>query len=1567
MEGNISLEEYSENEDYLGEMSEGEMSEGEMSEGEMSEGEMSEGEMSEEGEIELYDEEESLSNYQDLLSEMISTNTISQEEYDREMFKTRYYIDVKTKTHILDEDEQRIVNNINEKKKLLSDDYKKGDVSEEDFNKKYLELLRQEYNILKQTEIREKYSKKPVKIDSSLEEKLLKLEKQEQSYNKKIAKKHGITIPSLPRNIKKDELTEYYNKKITGEITNDNFSPEMDDYIKKMEKSKKLIDYHTDSYEITTSINDQSKSGYKYKKIVPVNTKLKMDIKRNKGYNNLLSPDEQLFSERIDNLKDKLRQLSRDDLIDCAGVIPYKYMTYIERLKENKQNVFMFNSNPVDYDSLKKILNEDNAKYYKIDKNLFSDYKYIRPSLDELDNTEIYQEKGSMSYLALKKGINKKDIGEGLDNYVTIKPMPDELYKELTTNSGDKTEIAQAWELRVSLTGEGKKNIVKRFISFEDYLEELKNILLENSKRLRGDSKDILISKIMKISSYLKNKQDPDIYLYDNSQVPLKELLRKKTEINEMKKRGEYKLQDFITIYYPMSQVLVEKLSEDIFNYASNNYEFMIDKIIFIFKNFQETFNNFVERNISILSLINYETPEVLPEDDIDLNDKEKCIKTLLEWRPKTDYYEKYSDELEDTNHDFETFKINHSEISILEISEMMKQYTEKKQWEDTLKKYEKLEVPDGYIEVNYRLRFLLKNRNRLPSRRIYTVAKIKERVENEINLRRLFKSCDVIKYSDLSFFTENIIFNISKSPTQYNEHIKTITNEYKGFCIFLGKFEMWKTGEEMEKYKNVEPVMLSNVVTEFIITEGKIESMDIGRLNKLIEMSGDDLKRYIYSLRGDEIDSYYIPPESDKKANIYRKAIKIMKSAKFEENMKKIKNDIYNEYKPPIVSDYKPTGKVDYIRIEGKYIHGGFYPQFYMYSQDGEIIRENYTRKDLEQLAQLFNLDIQDDSFELYKYIMNFIEDYNKLDLKVEKEKFIPNDNNDYYEYLKTPIKTISYTLRPRLGVEEPGETFSVIKDPVKKYAVPFSYNEDTIPIYNSKLKNLVDNSYIILEGPAIFEDRGEYDFTISEYYIIVEYLNERGKKIKFREGISYKKIIKRSVDNFDSCSRFLNKQSCDNENSYSLEMEGLRLKCKWIEEKCKGVVIEDDELKNFQIKDFPFKNANKNILWKKAVEDSMRHIESLLKIKDLTKDEITILKKEQKSRLYRYYKKLSVETPKFRINVDTVQEEATEWIMSGYEPLQKDKKVIDKKTLVGDYIELTIYKEEFVNYSVPVRIIINKEYKINEQYVIPKQINEDNTVSCIIKDTDDILILNKSDFRKMGQELKKKTTSVFCYIHKDNYEFLKNHRSYYWRLKTIEYISDMGVYKKEKIENKQFIPLNFIQPSGELNGKLLITLNDIYEAMNRTAYNILVTEDNLIYNIIEKINADSQAIDFSIKHNIDLLKLQEKILGRITIFNVIEEYEKTVPRIVLTLKQVTKNIKEGMENGDIDLVYKNYTKAKLTPGFDQELLDEAKKFIKENPKKKVEKEEKSLEKAENIKQYKLSNNNLYASSRRR
>lgn len=1539
----------------------------------------------------IYDEIANLEKWQTMLSDMISNNDITQEEFDVEMLKTRYYIDIKTKTYVLDDDDAEIVEKLRKYKLSLTENYKYGTINETEFNREYINVLRKEYDILKMSESEEQGSKQiSIDIDTPLNVKLQKLHEAEVKYNKSIAKKHGITFPKLPIGFNKEQINQYHDLKISNQLQT--IIPEIETYLQKYSATKQLIDYHTSSFEIVKIFyNPEIKgSDYEFKMVCPLSSKFS-DIKVPEKRSNLLTPEEQAYSDRLNILKDRLRQMSRSDLLKCAGVRTVKFMSYIERLKENKQNVIKFKSHPKDYETLKKIIEEDNIYYNIPSEQLFKQYVYNRPDVFQgpINETETdiveYLEKGNTGYLAIKPGSNLKDLGEGLENFVTIMPLEDELYSKIKTNSGNKTDLTQAWELRMSLPGSKAKNITKRYLSFDDYLTDLKEILVNNSKVLTGTSKDILTAKIRKINYYLMYQEDPEIYL-PTGHTSVSDLFKKRVEVYKMRQEGLYKLLELITIYYPGSDTLVEKIETDTFEYSSSNYKFNISKLMFMINNFQEKLDDLIAGNVSIVDLLAYETPKNLPDEDIDIRgDKQENINKLLSWRPDTSVYDTYKTELENINHRFYKFKKSHQELSNLEISQIMSQYSESIQWQTSLRNYEKLQVPDGYIELNFRLRHLLKQRNKLPSRRIFTLASVPERIYRQKQFLITFKKCKVPEPNEYSVLTENIIYGLAKTPEDYEYYNNLVNTEYKKLCEYFTKVNMQCKLDASGTVKCIisfEPNVLTPIITEFLVTQGDFGTVDIARLKQFTEsLNSDKIISYIRSLRGSEIDAYersIIEQENQRPTalnDVYLKAIRIMKTAKMRKQLDNLAIVAYNTYKPPIVTSEKPVkirqGREytpSYIKVGDYYVYGGFYPMFNAYDNDGNVISENYTRYDLEQLASIYNVELVDDSFELYKNIISFVANYNKKDVIVEKINFNPIEYNTYYEYLKVPKKILSYTYRPRLGVQEPGEVYAVIKDNTRIYGVPFAFNEHTIPIYSQALKKRVDDGFVIIEGPCIFQETSEVNEVTSDSYINIEYRDSRGKTKIFREGVAPKKIMKKSMDSLNTCARFTTKESCDDQNSYSLDVNGLKFKCKWLNEKCKGVIVESDELKNFDISKIQFKDFNKNSLWKTALDRSIKYVEELTKLNELSQDEISTLTKEQKLRLLEYYKTLNTTKKLLPAIPEEITEVKSYSLIDQFEDILKPKENVKKseKVITEGYTNVTIYNLTSTSMKLPMKkIIIDNEYTVNDTVVIPREYHkDDDSYTCEIKETGEIIALYREEFRRKSSEIITKAIPLFCLVKNEDLPFMQM-PGYYCYIKTIVYNKvDSEITKTEEITKMQTVPTNFITPSSLLNGKLLITKDDILSAVKMTAFSTLMTDDSFIYNVTEKVNAEQDAIEFAVKNNIDINEMFTRIIGTITLVNVLEEYEAKNPKKIMSKTEITNLIQGAIENKDKKLIAEYFVRAKKSK-INPEILKEAKRLLKELPDEQIVIAEKPVEKPKE--EVPVKSANVYTASRRR
>lgn len=1652
----------------------------------------SEADFPEEETEDIYNQHENLRAMQENLSNLIAENRITHEEYENEMLRTNYYIDVNTKTYVLTDEDNIIIQRTRSRKASLIESYKSLEISEEEFYNEYNKLIRLEYSIMKMSETPDNVGKREYlfeHINLRIEPKLELLHKAEAAHRKSVAKKVGLSYPIKPTGITYDEIHQY-NKNVQLNVYQP-FRKIIADYLQEYASYKQYVDYNTSSFEISQRIfkdetytTDTPGTNYSYtfKVIKPLNNKLSK-IKHDLKKTSLLLPDEQRYSDKISNLVMKMRELSRVELLSCISARTFKHMSYVERLKENKQRMFKFKNHPVDNQELKRILN-DVLGVYKISVVLlFREYVYSLPDIslgedDRNDKIENYLETGKIGYLAIKEGVNRLDLGDDLKNFVTVKPMNDELFIELQKIKNDnpslnyqneETSIIDVWELRFSLSqimGDkpSKKNIIKRYVSFKDYITDLKDILITNYNKLPNTSKTsgVLREKIKKIDYYLKTGEDPELYT-QTGHTSVSDLFKDRLIIYNNRKQGIVLLTSLIAKYYQHSSHSISNLENDIFNFSSiqSNYNNNILKIIFILQNYQDKLEDFINGEISGLELLIFETPMITPDDDgFDLlQDKQASITYLLNWAPNTDDYISYKKDLEDMEYNIEKFKKTYTELTNLHINNILSQYSEHLQWSRCLEDYNNLKLPAGGVnENNFRLRYLLKNRNKLPSRRIYRIVDIKTRILTQEEITRVFEKCKITRPDDYSRITETIIYNLSKGPGDYDYYKKLIKEEYTNICKYFSAAKILCIDDEFQDTDNCiayDANIISPIITEFIITQGRFSEVDsppktrlsdtplfnvISNLikmsptitlkeirNELIEhyseitWSSDDISdiinmlkdniesgkrsfrlaqfarnansvymlKYIKELRGFDIEAYdnIITGEINSKEskNItledkrFLKAIRRARSIKILKQLDDHQTLINNKYIAPTISSQKPSiiamGNehiTEYIKINDFYIYGGFYPEYMRYYLDkNKEPTPNYTRVDLEKLAGYFNVSIVDDLPELLKTIIDTKNSYNNPSITIIPKIYEPVENN-YYEYLKSPVKNVIYTIRPRLGVKEPGEVYPVVKDLQKMYGVPFNYTSSNIPIYSSELKQLADNSFIVIEGPCIFQDTEDGVIT-SDSYILIEYTDSRGKVKLFREGVSKKKIIIKDITTIDTCSRFLNEYSCNDINSRSLEIQGLKFKCKWLNEKCSGVLIETDIVSEFNISTIKFTDSKLNKLWNDAVEISLNYIENLVKIKELNEDEIKILTTDQKPRLYNYYTYLM----KLNLNDESLTNEETIAVKSYTmldmigTNLEINPKTIRPEIINSDYKNITIYHsmETTMKYPIP-NIKLGKEYNINDTIVIPDEYTEEGYLICHHPGSDDKIIYRPGEFRQTTNKTVIKSFPVFCIISNDDYRLLKDFPGYYWYIDVDEYdetVKDMVVFKK-KIKNvkKTFIPTCFISTTNILNGKHLITRTDIINAINRTAFNKLTTSDEYIYEIVQKVDATVAAIDFSVKKMLNLNELSTRIIGTIDLEDVINEDNNINPTksLTTTKNELIEKLSRAIETTDLQTIKENYVIAKKNR-LPKDILSQAKLIIDGQNKLEPENPEQTVEPEISlpIKSFR----NLYVSSGRR
>jgi hypothetical protein len=296
----------------------------------------------------LPDKVASLESYIDLLSESISRGTITQTEFDSEILKTNYYLDMITKKYnVMTEEKQRIIEDARILRKEAIQAYKIGAISEEKFNEVYTNAIRTEYSILKSSEVGEEDdgSKIDLSEDLTISEKLEKLEKKEEQQLKKIAKKHRIKFPEIPIGKTAADINVYYDNKILGKPQARDLV--IESYIAQYIEAKKIVDYHTTSFEVSKIVYNAtlSKPSFEFKLVPSIRQDIEQ-IKRDDNINQLLNPQEMASVNRLSELKSMLRQMSRDQLIMCADIQMYDLLTFIEQLRANKQYAFRFKTRP---------------------------------------------------------------------------------------------------------------------------------------------------------------------------------------------------------------------------------------------------------------------------------------------------------------------------------------------------------------------------------------------------------------------------------------------------------------------------------------------------------------------------------------------------------------------------------------------------------------------------------------------------------------------------------------------------------------------------------------------------------------------------------------------------------------------------------------------------------------------------------------------------------------------------------------------------------------------------------------------------------------------------------------------------------------------------------------------------------------------------------------------------------------------------------------------------------------------------------------------------------------------
>ena len=1202
-------------------------------------------------------------------------------------------------------------------------------------------------------------------------------------------------------------------------------------------------------------------------------------------------------------------------------------------------------------------------------------------SQKKLKSSSIYSEKGSIVAFSLKPEYFNKKIyeSEGIlaeKYYNIIKPLPDELYEELlekeknkrTNNShNNELELTKVYELHIPVKEFKGQKLARRYTEFNDYLMDLLLILQENMLNLESNgnlrSADILYTRIQKIKEYLSTGEDPEFKITGN--YTNKFLIENNSEILLQRENGLQLLKETILEYYPDANEFVDKIEEDIFKFDNKNYVDNIKKFKFIITEYDKYLEQLIYGNISVNILLTLEVPREIPEDDLEkfINNEDK-LKYLKSWNPEIDNYLKYKDELI-VDESITNFKKNHSELSSIEIEKIYEEMYDYKNWQKSLIKLTTLEIPAKLNKTLYGIKYLKSQRNLLICRTIFKPCKIIDRVNLRNSIKKLINSCDLIKIKDSEFIEilsntiENIIFSLSIDYKKYEKYSLLVKDSFQKMCSLMSEYliDDETLAIEIQDEKNLLTVMPS--IIEFFIKEGDLSIINIERIDKLVIL--DDVpklvKEYTKLLRLEELESYHSALIEAQNLNVtnYKQKLIDAISIIIKEIKDKKRVQMYlianNTYIPPILSNIIPSFKIGnsttninyytpkYIIIgENEYLYGGNYPTFYSTINN----ERNYTNDDIFNLAMLLNIDYEEDKDIDFTIEENIHQLYRKCMYKIsvltsnEKVKKYSSETIPEYTTIKTKyletITYLNYIYRPRIGVKEPGEVYKVHKDLIAvSYAVPFKYSPNGLPVYSSKFEDPEFKKYHYIEGPAIFEETDSTNVIYSDMYILIEYLDEYGKVIYFREGVNPKFVKKASEKNFDPCKRFKNQINCDDVNSYGFN----RLKCKYDLQNsiCKSEkeqvfeVSKQEEYEKKILDELPndleqvnFKNIKGNIdyiktkLWLEAVKKAKTYINQLILINKFSQDKIIEIAKEQKVRLSKYYIVLTQRQTEKK-NLEKILEEPKSTTYSSYYNVHID--IPDNlKPQIG---ELKIEDADYKIITVPKRVYSYKALSIRQlikgsEYLLPDE-TIDYFVEKVIEDGKTYLVFANikllASENQIRQHYKTETiVNVFYKILSENYDLLYNPPStfYYNLLKTEFIINKTNVETDTQLSKVNKIPLEMLYSEvikRDSKDEFIIR-DDIYNTMGEVAFNVYRQNNNDTLDCLESFPAEKIAKIQAIKYSVDLTILSGQKIGTINLQDVINEYNKLFPVIKTVLNHIILQLEYGIEHNDKKLLEK-------------------------------------------------------------
>lgn len=1428
------------------------------------------------------------------------------------------------------------------------------------------------------------FEEKKVKVDLSgmnISDKLDYLIKKEDQIVSKLAKKHSISLKkpnSRLKNSENPDIRDRYNEELS--IYEENKAYIMDKYLPGYNvKRLNPTGYTSDKYEINIPIT------------IELRESLKIEEKKS-----LVSERDVLEQEKQKYLQNQLRSVPREILIKCLkdNNLLSKSSSYIQRLRSNKVPILKFIKFPKDQDELNEVIDKDLVSKYTVSRELIDSGYYTKiPTDNSIEATEIVTVPGkplalkvpfkgiSRSYVGkvietvLQKNIQGEDLSSLGDKFDPILPIPDPLYMKMASAGDLEDKVAYVYQLYTPIPGFDKEGVyvITRYTDFDDYLKNLKSILSANLIKLENEGSDsysiaILQTKINKISYYLENKEDPDILkLSDTREEARIELVT--AEIEETRTLGKSKINNFILSVnhdaiqkadslenriYVSSISNIPDTGEVITTFNKSTYEYLILKVMFVLTQYPDMLQDFINGELVSDDIIDFETPLVNTDDftkefEFKSLSPEDKLSRLLEWKPENSLYLKYKKYLDKINSSKKTgfktellmneFNKNSIDLEFIEIEKIIQEEYEVNYWEEAKKEVLSItKIPNSYTPELWKFIKLNKKRYTLPSLRIYRVASVKERVEIKERINRLFLKCKLQDSMTVAYIVENMIYTKSTGVKDYKKYSNMIFSNYKEFCLYLNELS-----KEQINIINYIPI-----ITEFFYKNGEELIINKEKVMKLLDAFKNDknIEDVLKELSKKELELYrstllhIIPPDVKRRFKLLSTVSKLLSI--YNKSYQKIYTDKSMLYVKPHVQNSRPeTG--DYIFYNDEYIVGGKYPRF----KDERYDTKNYSTEDLQELANIFGLTytefflpvteyaIEQNDFDNYMKIMNRISDLTKSpteDIAYEK----PKRELEFKTYAEPRI-SVQYTLRPRMGVPNPGQAYYTSKDYIKEhkklyptnrdyyerqYAVPYKF-ENFIPVYHKNLKDLADKKIIILEGPAIFKTKEEDPLatdTTSPYYIFIEYKDSYGKIVYFKEGVSEKKVITTKKDSLDTCKRFKNKEDCNNPNSYSVDSR----KCFWDSKTCVSSFFPDKIVTSKDIWEYVPEQEELKIPWSQAIVSAKDYISSVALKENLGEIGVAKLISEQSARLYEY--RLEIEK-KYKSRPKPILDKKPDTsLLELVKSAEIQKKPEFTRKVPKNFKMITIRQVET---KMKSRILTSREIRRFKTFELP-DLGNVNIISVIEKDL--VVIVNS---KELGQNTRVpfsqfvvsdtiptiSVKSLFVYISNEDNDYLNNPPSVFsWKLKKLDYdieqfMSNEVEYKTEEVN---YIDTTQIVPSGEFNSTPLVKREDIDKAMVKLAFSeYLLVDDRL--QLENKINATDAAIKLALTENISLYSDNFKLIIReITSEDVLKVIESKRPNIKTLEEKMNEDLNDAIKKSDkkeIEAILKNFTKMKIEP----------------------------------------------------